>query len=258
VRPAAVALLVLLPAFGAEREKAANRPSAVALRKRLHVNPLITEPDTIEFDWGGTFSVYGPFTLPATIRYTPEGHHIYWGRTELSASFDSASYDGSATHFGDRVTAAATCVVLDGEKFDIAVAQTASFLLRGDTGMRIGGTAIARYDIGLSSMGVTAAWSAATHASASNPLHTLDVGAGYGYRLRPSGPLSHLTAHLNALWEKSTATVRQVSIFEGVEYQICDPVAVDFSAQHLNVWGGQIDHQVAIGLTVSTNHLHRH
>jgi hypothetical protein len=41
-----------------------------------------------------------------------------------------------------------------------------------------------------------------------------------------------------------------------MEYQITDPVAIDFSAQHLNVWGGPIDHQIVIGLTVSTGRLH--
>jgi hypothetical protein len=250
------ALLVMTPAICAER--VASRSSAIALRKRLHVNPLITEPDTLDFEWGGAFSTGGAFSFPTTIRFTPRGPHVYWGRTEFSVSFDSLNNDTTATHFGDRTTFAATCVVKDGEKLDIAFAPTTSVLLRGDTGARLGGTAIARYDTGRSSMGVTAAWTSATHPSDTNPSGTLDIGAGYGYRLASSGALGHLTVHTNYLWEKSSATERQVSIFEGVEYQITEPVAVDFSAQHLNVWGGQIDHQVVIGLTVSTGKLHRH
>jgi len=211
----------------------------------------------MDFEWGGAFSTGGAFTFPATIRFTPEGRHVWWGRTELSVSFDSLSNDGSATHFGDRTTVAATCVVHDGEKLDFAIAPTVSTLLRGDSGSRLGATAIARYDVGRSSAGITVAWSSATHASPTNPAGTWDVGAGYGYRLRPSGPLGHLTAHTNWLWEKSTGIGRQMSVFEGVEYQITDPVAVDFSAQHLNAWGGPIDHQIVIGLTVSTGRLHR-
>ena len=254
----AVVLVATAGVCAEVRQETSNRPSAIALRKRLHVNPLITPPDTMEFEWGGVFSTGGSFTLPATVRFTPEGHHVYWGRTEFSVSFDSLSYDGAAIHFGDRTTFAATCVVHDGDRFDFAVAPTATVLLRGDTGARLGATAIARYDVGRSSAGVTVAWSSATHASDSNPAGTLDVGAGYGYRLRPSGPLGHLTVHTNWLWEKSTATERQISVFEGVEYQITDPVAVDFSAQHLNMWGGQIDHQIVVGLTVQTARLHRH
>jgi hypothetical protein len=237
------------------RQDAGTRPSAIALRKRLHVNPLITPPDTFEIEWGGAFSTGGNFTLPSTIRFTPEGRHVYWGRTEYSVSFDSLNYDG-ATHFGDRTTFAATCVLHDGDKFDFAIAPTASALLRGDSGARLGATAIARYDVGRSSAGVTVAWSSATHASDTNPAGTLDVGVGYGFRLRPSGPLGHLTPHTNWQWEKSSGTVRQISVFEGVEYQINDPVAVDFSAQHLNVWGGPIDHQIVVGLTVNTRRLH--
>src|SRR6476469_1583953 len=140
-------------------ELTASRPSAIALRKRLHVNPLITEPDTLDFEWGGAFSTGGSFTWPAAIRYTPQGSHIYWGRTEFSASFDSLSSvlqpDGRINHFGDRATLAATCVVLDGDKLDIAVAPQVSVLLRGDHGVRAGMTGIARYDWGRSSAGVT-------------------------------------------------------------------------------------------------------
>jgi hypothetical protein len=250
-------VLLAAPGVSADlRDAAESRPSAIALRKRLHVNPLITEPDTLEVEWGGAFSTGGPFTLPATIRFTPEGRHVWWGRTELSVSFDSLSYDSGTTRFGDRTTFAATCVVRDGEKLDFAIAPTVTALLRGDTGARLGTTAIARYDVGRSSAGITVAWTAATHASDTNPAGTLDVGAGYGYRLKASGPLGHLTAHTNWLWEKSTGLVRQVSVFEGVEYQITDPVAVDFSAQHLNLWGGPTDHQIVIGLTVSTGRLH--
>jgi hypothetical protein len=48
-----------------------------------------------------------------------------------------------------------------------------------------------------------------------------------------------------------------MSLFEGVEYQITEKVAVDFSGQHFNVWGGAIDHQVAVGLTFNLGRLKR-
>ena len=237
-----------------------TRAPAITLRKRIHVNTLITAPDTLEVEWGGAFSMDGSFTFPATIHFTPEGHHVWWGRTEFSASFDSlaSSADplGRVTHFGDRVGLAATCVVHDGEKLDIAFAPQMSVLLRGDEGVRAGATAIARYDAGRSSTGVTLTWSAANRPSPTNPAGTIDVGFGYGYRLKATGPLSHLTPHFNTVYERSTGVERQISLFEGVEYQIVDAVAVDFSAQHLNVWGGQLDHQVVVGLTVSTGRLH--
>jgi hypothetical protein len=210
----------------------------------------------MEIEWGGSFSWDGSYTLPMTLHYTPEGPHAWWGRTEFSMAFDSLS-SNNAVHFGDRATAAATCVVHDGDKLDIAIAPQASILLRGDSGARVGTTAIARYDAGRSSTGVTVAWSGATHSSPTNPAGTLDVGAGSGFRLKPSGPLGHLTPHVNVLWEKSTGVERQVSIFEGVEYQITDPVAVDFALQHISVWGGVPDRQFVIGLTVNTGRLRR-
>jgi hypothetical protein len=256
-------VLLLVPALYAQApHRARNRASSIALRKRLHVNPLITEPDTLDFEWGGAFSTGGNFTFPAAIRYTPEGSHAWWGRTEFSASFDSLSSvvqpDGRGYNFGDRATLAATCVVHDGDKLDIAVAPQASVLLRGDHGMRLGATAIARYDWGRSSAGVTFTWTGATASSDSNPAGIIDVGAGYGFQLRSTGPLSHLSPHTNWLYERSTGVTRQISLFEGVEYQITGAVAVDLSGQHLNVWGGPIDHQIVAGLTVNTGKLHRH
>lgn len=238
-----VALVFLLVAMPAVCERRTSRPAAIGLRKRLHVNPLIADPDTIEIDWGGSFSFSGPYSLPATLRYTPQGSHIYWGRTELSVSFDSLNYDGAATHFGDRATVAATCVVHDGERLDIAVAPLAAVLLRGGNGVRGGGAAIARYDVGRNSGGVTATWLAGT----------VDLGAGYGHQF-----FKRVTAHANWQWEKASGTARQISIFEGVEYQVSDPFAIDVTAQHQSVWGGHTDQQIVVGVTVSTPRLHRH
>jgi hypothetical protein len=237
----------------------ANRSSAITLRKRLHVNTLITPPGEMEVEWGGAFSAGGAFSLPAAIKYTPEGTHAYWGRTELSASFDSLSsavqFDDRITQFSDRVTFAANCVVHDGAKLDLAIAPQASFLLRGDRGARLGASGIARYDVGRSSAGASFTWTAATESSPTNPAGTFDLGTGYGFQLLPSGPLSHLTAHTNWLYEKSTGAEREISLFEGVEYQITGKVAVDLSGQHFSAWGGPVDNQVVIGLTVSLGRL---
>ena len=54
--------------------------------------------------------------------------------------------------------------------------------------MRAGATAIARYDVGRSSAGVTLTWAGATQPSATNPAGTFDVGAGYGFHLKATGP----------------------------------------------------------------------
>src|SRR5450759_536668 len=102
-----------------------ERSPAITLRKRIHVNTLITQPGTMDIEWGGAFSSDGSFTFPTAIHFTPEGPHAWWGRTEFSASFDSLSYN-QVNHFGDRVSAAATCVVRDGDKLDIAIAHHAS------------------------------------------------------------------------------------------------------------------------------------
>ena len=262
---AAVALCTLPAAHAGLFHRAStgsgSRAAAIALRKRVHVNTLITEPGTLEIDWGGAFSTTGDFTLPVSIKYTPEGPHVWWGRTEFSANFDSVAsttpVEQRVTHFSDRVNFAATCVVHDGAKLDIAIAPQTTVLLRDDQGTRTGATLIARYDVGRSSAGVTFTWTGASAPSATNPSGTFDLGAGYGYRLKPAGALGHLTAHANWLWERSTGIARQISVFEGVEYQITEKVAVDFSAQHLAAWGGTTDHQIVVALNYNTGKLHR-
>lgn len=256
-------LAVLLPAaapatlFHFGGSTASQHAPAITLRKRLHVNTLITEPGTMEVEWGAAFSSDGSFTFPTAIHYTPEGSHAWWGRTEFMASFDSLSYN-EVNHFGDRISGTATCVVHDGEKLDIAIAPQVTYLLRGDSGARAGLTAIARYDAGRSSAGVTVTWTGASNPSNTNPAGTFDIGTGYGFRLRPSGALGHLTPHMNWLYEKSTGNSRQISLFEGMEYQVTDPFAIDFAVQHISLWGNQPDTQFVVGLTVSTGRLRHH
>jgi hypothetical protein len=242
-------------AFGV-LEGSDHRSSAISLRKRLHVNTLITEPGTMEVEWGNDYSLTSDaYTMPSTIKYTPEGRHILWGRTEFAASFDTVSTtvenDARIAHFSDRMTFAATCVLLDGEKLDIAIAPQASVLLRGDAGTRLGATAIARYDAGRNSAGITVSWSGASSASSTNPAGTFDLGLGYGRRLKASGFLGHFTPHANWIYERSTGVGRQVSIFEGVEYQITEKFAVDMSGQHFSIVGGAVDHQVVVGITAN-------
>src|SRR5215510_1272741 len=125
----------LLP--GAIFHRSSSPRSTITLQKRLHVNTLITEPGTFELDWGHDYSFTSDnYTMPATLKYTPQGTHILWGRTEFAASFDTVSSvvenDARIAHFGDRLTFAATSVLYDGEKLDLAVAPYASAFLRGE------------------------------------------------------------------------------------------------------------------------------
>ena len=258
---ALLSLLLLPGSIALGQSKPANqRSSNITLRKRLHVNTLITEPGTIEIEVGSLYSVTSTdFTMPSTVKYTPEGRHIIWGRTEYSASFDSVanseSGGGRLTQFSQAVTLAANSVLMDGEKLDIAIAPQATVFLRDESGARLGAVAVARYDTGRNSMGATLSWSAATHSSATNPAATLDIGAGYGRRLPGFGLLGKFTPHINVVWEKSTGIDRVVSAFEGVEYQMTERIAFDLSGQHFSVIGGPPDNQVLFGLTINLGKL---
>jgi hypothetical protein len=238
-----------------------NGNSKIALRKRLHVNTLITEPGTMEIDWSSLYSFStSNFSMPSGIRYTPEGTNILWGRTEYSVAFDSvasANVAGSRlTQFSQAVTLTATSVLHDGEKFDFAIAPQATVFLRDESGSRLGAVAIARYDSGLNSVGGTVSWSGATHNSPSNPAGTLAIGFGYGRQLSGSPLLEKLTPHVNAEWERSTGLPRALYATEGIEYQMKERFAFDLAAQQVTGAGNSSDRQIAFGITWNVGRLH--
>jgi len=240
--------------------------SKIALRKRLHINTLITEPGTAEVDWGDLYSFSTTnFAMPSGIRYTPAGSHIIWGRTEYSVAFDTLSSADVAgarlTQFSQALTLTATSVLHDGEKLDIAIAPQATMFLRDESGARLGAVAIARYDTGRNSIGGTVAWSGATHHSDSNPADsnpagTLDLGVGFGRQLSGSHLLEKLTPHLNAEWERSTGQNGALLATEGIEYQVTEKLAFDLAAQHFASSGRAPDHQIAFGMTLNLGKVH--
>ena len=240
------ALLVLhatpWPGFGASVQ---NQPmGTISLRKRLHINTLITEPGTVEIDWGSPYSISSAtLQMPLVVKYTPRGRHIIWGRTEYNVAFDSLTRQA--------VTFTATSVLIDGLHLDIAIAPQATFLIRDDSGARLGATGIARYDGGHSSVGVTVGWSAATHSSPTNPAGVFDLGFGFGQNLPGSATLEKFTPHCNVVWERATGRSGALSMFEGVEYQMTARVAFDLSAQHFGVNSGTPDHQIVLGVTIN-------
>lgn len=246
----ALTMLALDPGAWAER---VNVGGSISLKKRLHINTLITEPGTVEVDWAAGYSfVSDGLLLPTAIKYTPRGHHDWWGRTEYSVSFNA--FDSSSSQFGQTMTLTGTCVLHDGEKLDIAIAPQITTFLRDEQGVRMGATAIARADVGRNSMGVTFGWSGATHASPTNPAGTIDVGLGFGRRLAAGGVWGHFSPHVNAGWERSSGVARIASLLEGVEYQIVDQVAFDVSAQQVTMPGHGPDRQVVLGFTINLGH----
>src|SRR5438128_2115227 len=98
-------VLLCVPSFAAIFRRGGGMTmgnAKISLRKRLHVNTLITEPGTMELDWGNLYSFStGNYTMPSGLRYTPEGGNILWGRTEYSVAFDSLA---SADVGGSRLT----------------------------------------------------------------------------------------------------------------------------------------------------------
>ena len=250
-------LLLLAPASEAafRRHRAANsHHSSLSLRRRLHVNPLITETGTVEMEWNSLYTgLNGDYSMPATLKYTPEGPSLWWGWTEYSTTFDLLeAYPAGGqrpVHLSDRASVTATALLLDRPQFDLAIAPQVTALLRGDSGLRAGATVIGRFDLGRTTLGLTLGWSGATVPSASNPAGTMDWGLGAGQRLAAAGWWSRVTPHANFIYERSTSMAPIRGLFEGIEYQINGKLAVDISGQHLATPGVPVDHQLLVGVT---------
>jgi hypothetical protein len=245
-----------MKAAAQRRSRSSTGRTSATMRKRLHVNDLITEPGTVEIDWGNLYSLTtANFTMPSALKYTPSGTSVIWGRTEYSVAFDSVSSAVDTglrtTRFSDRVSLNATSVVLDTMHFDVAIAPQATFFLRGASGARYGATVIAREDTGLNSMGATAGWSVATASSSTNPAGTWDFGGGFGRHLAAHGVLGQFTPHVNTIWERSTGFAGATSVFAGVEYQMTPRVAFDASGQRVGLGGGTPDREILLSMTVN-------
>ena len=256
----AVFLLVQLPipaaSFRRTSHSSTRHASALALRRRMFTSTLITEPGLGELDYSVTGSAStDTLFFPTTLKYTPEGPYIFWGRTEFSASWDSlySADDGQNRnyHFSDHVNLTATSVLHNGEHWDFALAPQAIFLTRGASGARFGATGIARYDSGHNSFSTSASWTGATHPSDdNNPAGTFDWIMGYARNLG-----EHFTVYASAQLERSTGFDPQVAVFEGIEYSRSDRWAIDLSGQHYAIGTGQTDNQMVLGITITLGHL---
>lgn len=254
----------LLPAAVhlSRRRVSVRHLSGVVQRKRLHVNNLIAEPGTMEIDFGYLYSwTTEAITLPSSLRVTPEGDSLWWGRTEYGVAFDSISSAVNtglrSTQFSDRLSFTATSVLFDSEHFDIAVAPQITAMLRNDSGARWGATVIGRFDDGRNSFGVTGGWSGATAPSDTNPAGAWEFGAGFGRALRRQGPLHRITPHANAVLDRATGIGRSTSLFGGFEYQVNDRFSVDASGQRFSLTGAGPDRQFLLSVTMNTGRLRR-
>ena len=248
-------LLAILPSAmdGRIRFRRHSHSRAVSNRQRLTVNTLITDRGTFEWEWYGVVQHSGGFFIPAVWKVTPGRERGFWSRTELSASFDAlAGVDNgqrNLLHASDHLTFAATTALPSLGPLQVAFAPTATALLRGDHGMRAGGTLLTKLDNKRHQGGFSVSWSGATRPSDTNPAGTLDAGAGYGVRLARYGFASRLTPHSNIVWERSTGVSALVTFAEGMEYQANDRFSVDVTVQHLNVRSNIADTQLVSGFT---------
>lgn len=236
-------LLACFPLEARLRAHSHRRSSGLSLRRRLFTSPLITDPGGVDLEFSGAFDTNSSWLLPTALKYTPTG----W-RTELSAGVDTLAHvledSGDAgTHFSDHVNLAATTAFRAGEHFSWAFAPAISVFLRNESGCRIGGSLLGRYDRGGNTFSASAAWSGATRVSPTNPAGIFDLTGGYGHKF------GRFTPYGTVQLERATGLAGGYSIFEGIEYEVNNRLSLDISGQHYGLNSPVADHQIVAGLT---------
>ncbi|MBI3684713.1 MAG: hypothetical protein HY235_30455 [Acidobacteria bacterium] len=245
--------LLVETASAAVRHRLKRVPS-LSQRRRMHLQNLVTDPGTVEIEFGVAGSPNG-LTAPFTIKYTPGVSHPFWHRTELSVDMDSvSSLPGDlhwVTQFSDHVGVAVTHLLHQGNRLSLYVAPQVAFLTRGNEGIRCGATGIANLDLGPYSLAGNMTWTGATSPSEANPAGDLQFGGGLVRRFGGTKENPHWTLFINGLRENPTIGPSTSSLFEGASYQVRRSWAIDFSVRHVNLSGGPTDHQVLGGVTVN-------
>jgi hypothetical protein len=233
-----------------------TRSSSIANRRRLNVNSLITEPGTAETEWYGVIWMDGDFSVPTTWKVTPGSEGGFWARTELSASFDAAAGHGIGTDYvvqsTDHLTFNSTTVVGGIGAMQFAVAPTATFWLRDESGARLGAIVYGKAEGDRHQGGFSLAWTGATSPSPTNPAGTFDASAAYGYRL------GKFTLHASATWERSTGVRWLANLSEGVGYDVSEKLSFDVSGQQINFHTGTVYNQVILGMTWNLGRIRKH
>ena len=232
----------LLEARSLRRGPARQRLPGNSLRRRLHVNSLITKPGTVEVEADYQVSDDGEWFAPAIAKFTPE---VWGSRTEFSVTSDLG-------HVANGATVQSLTSLHAGNRFNLVAGPLATFVGNGASGIRLGALTVGRFDAGPYSVGGTAVWSGATRASDGNPAGTFDWGTGGGRRWG-----NRWTVSGNFNQEKSTGVHRIDAVVEGVEFQITPSASVNVSGQHRWFGFGVRDNQLQLALTVNLGRLHR-
>ena len=225
-----------------------SRIRSGALRKRVHVRPLVTEAGSADLEFDGVGSSGGAYSVPVRLRFTPQGDRWFLGRTEFSVSADavtSAVGDGHrVTQTGDNITVNLATVWNPVRGFALAAGPQVTAYVRRDQSPRVGGVGIGRWTWGSGNdAGFNISWTGANSPSMSNPSSVLDFGAGYG---RDFGSV---TIFGNYSWERAAGMPQLHMLSAGLEWEINHRFSIDVSAQQTRGQPGvQILVCIAIGL----------
>lgn len=222
-----------------------GRAQSLNVRRRLNTRPLVDATRSYWVDWTQAASTDGSWASPLTVGFQPSG------KLEFSLNMDAFDrYDAGdhhVTNATDHVTLAASRSLVNGRIFDLAVMPQVTSLTRNGSGVRAGGSVLARWDVKGNSFGTSATWTGATTPNPDNPAGLWDLGAGYGHKF------GRWLVHGNLTWERATGAASFYVVLEGAQRRISPHWSVDLGGQHHGLHSGLVEHQVLATLSWSSS-----
>jgi hypothetical protein len=214
---------------------------ATPQRPTFTYDTTLAPSGSVELEAGGALSEPSQ-SLPLTTKWNP-------GATELSVSFDAVASDGTSTEFGDRISVLARrSFEIDGP-WSLGVAPRATFLLRGDSGARLGAIAVAAYASGLDAVVGNVTFDAATDSSETNPATQWDFALDYYRTFGRSARLSRFTAFAGVLHQRPQDEASTVSLMQGVLVRVRPELVLDVAVQEDGIEEGPVRWKALFGLT---------
>ncbi len=227
--------------------------SATPQRPTFTNDASTTVPGTVELEMGGLFAE-SMLSIPTSLKFSPKTGNWFEG-TELSLGFDGlvSTKNGAMriTQFGDTLNLNLRRRIWRKGDWAFALAPQFGFLLRGDKGARLGAKGIAVYAPGLNGIAVNLTWTAATQSSASNPAQKYDVAAGYSRQIGRGSLSERFSLFAEYQREMPSNADSTTSLIQGMAFRARPSMVFDIAVSQVGVGSGNMDVQLAAGLTVN-------
>jgi len=253
-RLTALCVFLAMTVWSQSGSRIAGPYAATPQRPTFTSGTSTTAPGTVELEIGGTFAD-GVYTVPTTLKFTPDASKGFFEQGEFSVGFDSVSVVSAGgrrvTQFGDRLAFGYRRPVYRGGSLSFAVAPQGTVFVRGDSGGRLGLVGLMAQEAGQNSVAVNVSWSAALGASPANPANVIALASDFARQIAATGAWNRLSVFAGVLYENASGSDGDVALGQGVACRVRPNIVLDVAVRQTGLATGSYDHQILAGVTVN-------